>query len=104
MNLRISVASALDGIPPKRKPKGYDWYAPRHILVTHAAFRPHRTRPDEIELFNEDTRVWPEGRVLRFREPFFHTTHGAFFRVPLATRRTAARGRSSSRRYRASRG
>ena len=66
-NGNISVASALDGIPPKWNPRGYDWYAPRHILVTHAAFRPHRTRPDEIELFNEDTDVWPEGRVLRFR-------------------------------------
>ena len=71
----------LDGIPPERNPKGYDWYAPRYTLITRAAFRKHRTRPDEIELFNEETRARPKGRVLRFRVPFAHTTHGAFFRA-----------------------
>jgi len=92
MLVRIDIASELDGIPPRWNPKGYTWSAPRFTWVTHAAFRAHRTRPDEIVLFSKDDGPRPEGRVLRFNVPFLHTTRGAFFRA--STSKTRARPRT----------
>lgn len=76
---RFDIASELDGIPPTYNPRGYVWTAPRYSLITHATFRAHRTKPDEIDLHAERPTS-PEGRVLRFKIPFIHTKSGTFFR------------------------
>jgi hypothetical protein len=78
---RFDIASELDGIPPTYNPRGYVWTAPRYSLITHATFRAHRTKPDEIDLHAERPTS-PEGRVLRFKVPFIHTKSGTFFRQP----------------------
>jgi hypothetical protein len=78
---RFDVAAELDPIPPRHNPRGYVWTAPRYSVITHATFRAHRTKPDSIDLHSARPRS-PEGRVLRFKVPFIHTTNGAFFRQP----------------------
>ena len=89
---RFDIASELNGIPTTYNPRGFVWTAPRYSLITHATFRTHRTKPDEIDLHAERPTS-PKGRVLRFKVPFIHTTSGAFFRpqgVPMA--KTGKRG------------
>ena len=76
---RFDIASELDGIPPTYNPRGYVWTAPRYARITHATFRAHRTKPDEIDLHAKRPSS-PDGRVLRFKVPFIHTRAGAFFR------------------------
>ena len=89
---RFDIASELDGVPPKHNPYGYVWTAPRHSLITHASFRARNGKPDVIDLYPEAPLVrQSEGRVLRFKVPFVHTTSGTFFRpaAPLATKKNA---------------
>ncbi len=77
--VRLDIASELSGIPPKPNPRGIDWSAPRYAWITHATFRAHRSKPDMIVLHSSRPSA-PEGRVLRFKVPFVHTAHGAFYR------------------------
>ncbi len=77
--VRFDIESELAGIPPKRNKYGIVWTAPRYSLITHATFRPHKSKADVIALYSARP-IAPVGRVLKFKVPFVHTAHGAVFR------------------------
>ena len=77
--VKFDIDSELAGIPPKWNKHGIVWTAPRYSLITHATFRPHKSKADVIALHSARPPA-PEGRVLKFNVPFLHTAHGAFFR------------------------
>lgn len=77
--VRFDIAAELERIPPKRNSHGIVWTAPRYAWITHAAFRPHTTKPDSVTLCSARPTE-PEGRVLKFKVPFVHTAHGVFYR------------------------
>ena len=77
--VRFDIAAELERIPPKHNSHGIVWTAPRYAWITHAAFRPHTTKPDVVTLYSSRP-IEPEGRVLKFKVPFVHTAHGVFYR------------------------
>ncbi len=77
--MRFDIDSELAWIPPKWNQHGIVWTAPRYSIITHATFRPHKTKPDLITLYSARP-ITPEGRVLEFVVPFVHTAHGVFYR------------------------
>jgi hypothetical protein len=77
---QLDIASALDGVPLRPNPHGYVWTAPRYSRITHAVFSARNGKPDLIDLYSDAPPDKIDGRVVRFKVPFVHTTNGTFFR------------------------
>lgn len=56
-----------------------------YSLITHATFIPRSSKADVVALHSARPSE-PKGRVIELKVPFFHTSHGAFFRHGERTR------------------